>query len=364
MVGGDSYTGYTNISNSANVSLDAIAQKFATILAANGINIFNPTIQGAARTDLEIAFNILATYLSDSAAAYSATVDPGGTARTCVETTLEDLGKMLAGGGITTYPASAVPGNGVNMAAVLKKLYEICVGVYDSSAVVANADGSILEREEYIQAQLGLGVRALTEDITTGGNKTLITSAIEITEGAGFWKNALVICLTGANAGQTRPVTINTVDSVTVFPAFFADIVLGDTFLLISAYKPHVFEQQAAVVVNTDVTNPVTTTILDLSPVTATAGFSYMLNSLRLKFADPGVGPTITVHLTELINGAEVEVDTFEVDTTNCDTYFSLMDMFGVNSLAGDNILITVTASAGGPYAILGQYQYAMVYTG
>jgi hypothetical protein len=88
-----------------------------------------------------------------------------------------------------------------------------------------------------------------------------------------------------------------------------------------------------------------------------------MLNSLRLKFATPGVN-TITVHLTELINGAEVEVDTFVVDSTNFTGYHSLMDMFGEHHIAGDNLLITVTVSAGGPYVITGQYQYAMVYTG
>lgn len=129
MVGSDDYDGYTNISNSANASLNAVAQKFANLFAADGINIFNPTIQGAARTDLELAFGQLATYLSDSGAAYSATVDPGGTPRTCVETTLEDLGQMLAGvNGITTFPAAADIATGVSLAEAIRAILTSIVG--------------------------------------------------------------------------------------------------------------------------------------------------------------------------------------------------------------------------------------------
>ena len=229
---------------------------------------------------------------------------------------------------------------------------------FDSSTVVADDDGSVLEREEYIQQQLGYGVRLLTEDLSTALNKTIITSAAELPEAAGFWKNAGILCITGDNAGQFRWVISNIVGtSVTVSQPFAEELDAGDTFLLISAYKPQAFEQQAAVALTGNTTT--LATILDLSVL----GFSYMLNSLRLKFATPGAN-TITVHLTELINGAEVEIDTFVVDSSNFGTYFSLMDMFGEHHLAGDNLLVTVTVSAGGPYAILGQYQYAMVYTG
>jgi len=131
LVGGDDYDGYTNINNSANVSINAIFQKLAVLFAADGANVFNPTIQGAARTDLEVALNILATYISDSAAAYSATVDPGGTTRTCIETTLEDLGAMLAGAGITTFPASSAPGDGVSLAEVLRQIYDDITAMQD-----------------------------------------------------------------------------------------------------------------------------------------------------------------------------------------------------------------------------------------
>ena len=137
LVGGDDYDGYTNINNSANVSINAIFQKIAVLFAADGANVFNPTIQGAARTNLEIALNILATYISDSAAAYSATVDPGGTARTCLETTLEDLGAILAGAGITTFPGAAAAANGVSIAEVIRYIQETLIGL-EGATTLAN----------------------------------------------------------------------------------------------------------------------------------------------------------------------------------------------------------------------------------
>jgi len=139
LVGGDDYDGYTNINNSANTSINAIFQKIAVLFAADGANVFNPTIQGAARTNLEVALNILATYFSDSAAAYSATVDPGGTARTCLETTLEDLGAMLAGAGITTFPAGAVAANGVSLAEVIRYIQE----AIDAMFTLAETGGTL-----------------------------------------------------------------------------------------------------------------------------------------------------------------------------------------------------------------------------
>jgi hypothetical protein len=83
----------------------------------------------------------------------------------------------------------------------------------------------------------------------------------------------------------------------------------------------------------------------------------YTVEKLRLKCADPGAN-TVTVRLYELINGASTEVDSFAITTVNFATYFSLMDMFGVDHLAGDNLKITVRASAGGPYAVTGSYAY------
>lgn len=84
----------------------------------------------------------------------------------------------------------------------------------------------------------------------------------------------------------------------------------------------------------------------------------YIVRSLRLKSADPGAN-NITVRLRELINDVSIIVDTFTITTANFGTYHSLMDMFGVPHLAGDDIQVTVQASAAGPYAITGQYSHA-----
>jgi len=84
----------------------------------------------------------------------------------------------------------------------------------------------------------------------------------------------------------------------------------------------------------------------------------YIVRSLRLKSADPGAN-TVMVRLRKLINDVSAIVDTFTIDTNNFGTYHSLMDMFGVPHLAGDDIQVTVQASAGGPYAITGQYSHA-----
>ena len=230
---------------------------------------------------------------------------------------------------------------------------------FASDDVVGNANGSVLEREEYIQAQMAAGVRSLT---TTGASTTVISSAA-ITEAAGFWKNALVVGTIGTNVGIARHVISNTVGTLTVYPAMPAATVNGDQFLLISSYKPQVTTQLAAVPVNLSIVQAaVATTVFDLS----TAGFSYMVNSLRLKSADPGATQTITVRLYELINALSVGVSSFAITTVNFGTYFSLVDMFGVQHLAGDNLKVTVELSAGAttPVVVTGQYQNSLVYTG
>ena len=96
------------------------------------------------------------------------------------------------------------------------------------------------------------------------------------------------------------------------------------------------------------------TDVLDLS----VADTRYIVRNLRLKSADPGAN-TVTVRLRELVNDVSTIVDTFTIDTDNFGTYHSLMDMFGVPDLTGDDIHVTVQASAGGPYAITGQYSHA-----
>jgi hypothetical protein len=91
--------------------------------------------------------------------------------------------------------------------------------------------------------------------------------------------------------------------------------------------------------------------VFDLS----VANTRYVVRSLRLKCADPGAN-TVTVRLYELVNNVPTLVATFAISATNFTTHHSLMDMFGLPELAGDNLKVTVIATAAGPFVVTGQY--------
>jgi hypothetical protein len=218
-------------------------------------------------------------------------------------------------------------------------------------------------------SRAGLLLRYLTDSVATGnkviiqdtpaGSATVVTAS-EITEGLNFWKGSLLLATSGTNAGQARPIVSSVAaTSVTVFPAFDANIAQNDTCVIISAWRPDVWNQQADVALNTTATNGAETSLFNLSQ----AGYTYMVNNLRVKCADPGAN-TVTVRLYELINDVQTEVDSFAIDTTNYTTYYSLMDMFGIDKLVGNQLVVTVRASAGGPYVVTGQYHYAVAITG
>lgn len=114
-----------------------------------------------------------------------------------------------------------------------------------------------------------------------------------------------------------------------------------------------VFYEQADVAVDITAVNTGETDVLHLSA----ASTRYIVRSLRLKSVTPGAN-TITVRLYELENGALTEVDSFAITAANFATHFSLMDMFGLPHLAGDELQVTVRASAGGPYVVTGQYSH------
>lgn len=234
--------------NAARTNLQQALNDYFAVVGVDGANVFSTTIQGAARTTIEAAFDGLAAYFVAAGAALSVTIDPGGSARTTLATLWNDLGQMLAGtSGITTWPAAAPPGDGVSFAEAIRQIYNDIVAI--NSGLQEQAD-----------------------------------TAINITAIA---------------AGETN--------------------------------------------------------VFDLS----VAATRYVIRSLRLKAADPGAN-TISVRLYELINDVSTVVTTFTIDTNNFGTYHSLVDMFGVPHLAGDNLKVTVQASAGGPYAVTGQYSHAL----
>ncbi len=109
----------------ARANLELVLEDYFAVVGCDGANLFNPTIQGAAQATFDAAFAALATYISAAGAAYSATVNPGGAARTNIEQTLEDLGDMLAGAGITTFPARSLPGDGISLAETARYTAEV-----------------------------------------------------------------------------------------------------------------------------------------------------------------------------------------------------------------------------------------------
>jgi len=114
-----------------------------------------------------------------------------------------------------------------------------------------------------------------------------------------------------------------------------------------------IFHEQVDTPVNINAIVASETLVLNL----IVADTRYIVRSLRLKCVDPGAN-TVTVRLYELVNDVLTEVDSFDITTVNFATYHSLMDMFGLPHLAGDNARVTVQASAGGPYAVTGQYSH------
>jgi len=115
------------------------------------------------------------------------------------------------------------------------------------------------------------------------------------------------------------------------------------------------------VAVNTTAINAGETDVLNLA---LTAGFHWTVDDLVLKSADPGANK-VYVKLNKLVNGVLTTINLttadpngFEINNLNFNQYWSLNDMFGRDILAGDNIQITVKASAGGPYAVTGSYAH------
>jgi len=112
------------------------------------------------------------------------------------------------------------------------------------------------------------------------------------------------------------------------------------------------FQPKAATAFSVEATNAAETDILHLNGTAA-------VESLRLKCADPG-NNAVTVRLYELVNNGLTEVDSFGINGANLGEYFNLMDMFNLCRLVGDELQVTVRASAGGPYTVTGQYTHSL----
>lgn len=142
-------------------------------------------------------------------------------------------------------------------------------------------------------------------------------------------------------------------DLGTDIASILTDIAALETKLDALGGAAGIFYEQADAAVNINAVNTGETDVFHLSA----ASTRYIVRSLRLKCADPGAN-TVTVRLYEVVNDVLTEVDSFAITNANFGTYHSLMDMFGLPHLAGDELQVTVRASAGGPYQVLGQYSF------
>lgn len=191
----------------ADVTTTSIQAKLRRLLLRFSADAFSSTVQGVARTDVENMIQGLANYLSAAGAAWSVTANPGEAAKDNLEQTLEDFAAMLAGAGITTYPGAAVAGNGVSIAEVLRHTSE-SIGedsadnVFASTLVVANIDGSVLERLEAISSGIIVGTGTFTTSSTT-----VPADTGQAAKATNYFRSCLLIPLTGAIAFQPRLIT-------------------------------------------------------------------------------------------------------------------------------------------------------------
>ncbi len=305
--------------------------KLRLILNRLSVDAFTATIQGSARVELDTMLAQLATYFSASGAAMSIQIN-NLTARTNLEQAIEDLAAVVGADGVNVFDPAMFGGSQTTIEAAF------------------SAIGT------------AMNYGSLTLEADAGSDASNIIDAAALTQThADWWKGALLVSIDGDLVGQARPVVAFSVaaDRVTVYPAYTAAPTAGDHFILISSWRPNSWHQMPDVPVTINAILASETDVFDLT----VAGFSYMVNSLRLKCVDPGA-ETITVRLYELINDVEVNVASHTITTVSYGTWFSLVDMFGMSHLAGDNLRVTVQASAAGPYAITGQYHYALSYTG
>lgn len=186
--------------------------------------------------------------------------------------------------------------------------------------------------------------------------------------GDGFFLDFLVTVVQKFDGTTTppreefRPITAYvSAGALFTHTAFTAGLAVGDKVLIVMGTVTGAtgYGNPAEIPVNTTSIAANETNILSL----AGAGDHYIVDKLRLKAADPGVN-TILVRLYELVNGVATVVDTFTIvgggaGVGNWETYFSLMDMFGIPNMVGDNLRVSVQSSGGaGPYAITGEYSF------
>jgi hypothetical protein len=154
------------IGGAARTDVEASFSAMAAYLKAAGA-AFSATIGGAAATDVEAAFTATAALFNAASAAMSVTIDNGGAARSNLNDIFTDLGAILNGAGITTFPAAAPAGDGVNLAAVIR---------YIENLVAVTSAGRLQEAATTID----LNQIAANYDLFTGTTQVVILESLII----------------------------------------------------------------------------------------------------------------------------------------------------------------------------------------
>ena len=209
---------------------------------------------------------------------------------------------------------------------------------FASTNVIANADGSIIEREQYIQTD----VASLLADVGDASGSTL-TSLLGIVGNPGVDSISTVggQLATAAHAGV--------VDNATSLMGYIKQLVTSSGG---GAGATGSFYEQADVAFTDNAIAGGETDVFDLN----TADTRFVVRSLTLKSVNPGIDKVI-VRLRKLVNDISTVVATFNIDSTNYTTYFNLMDMFGESPIAGDDLHVTIQTDAN-TYAVTGQYSF------
>jgi hypothetical protein len=296
---------------------DALATYFKAAGAA-----FSATIGGGAATDVEAAFTALAALFNAASAAMAVTIDNGGSVRTNLNDIFNDLGAILDGAGVTTWPVSADPGNGVNLFAAVRKMFDLTKGMLTTNDEVPISITPVITGEKAILF-LGHIVRL------AGTKSGAFTIGEECSNGGGTAKGVVLAQVGGVGAGSI------------------------DVGMTLGAFAP-----------GDTVTGAISTNTID-SSLTITdlvVDGHYMVDSLMLHTTDPAGGDSLTVNLYQLLNGALPALGSPLLTYTFVGGAgagnFSLTTMFGTDHLAGDVILVTVLELVGGAPTVTGSYAY------
>ncbi len=187
------------------LATSSLVREMKRVLLRMSPDAFTATIQGAARTDLDTMLAQLATYFVAAGAALSVTIDPGGAARTSLAALWNDLGQMMAGAaGITTFPASSPPANGVSFAEVIRYINDLVVAMYtlQETGGTLLADGT---EQNVVIVNAPAGVFkpltiAIDLDNMAGGDTTVIRCYSRITLAGGL-QQVDYLSYTGADGG-------------------------------------------------------------------------------------------------------------------------------------------------------------------